>query len=50
VLEVKEVKGLGLTLDVILYDGLIRKGDVLVIGHPDGAIRTKAKALLRRSL
>lgn len=47
VLEVKEVKGLGLTIDVILYDGLIRKGDVLVIGHPDGAIRTKAKALLK---
>ncbi|MCK5322422.1 MAG: GTP-binding protein, partial [Candidatus Aenigmarchaeota archaeon] len=32
ILEVKEVKGLGTTADVILYDGIARKGDTLVIG------------------
>ncbi|MFH1126715.1 MAG: translation initiation factor IF-2 [archaeon] len=47
VLEVKEVKGLGMTIDVILYDGIMKKGDVLVIGHPDGAICTKIKGLLK---
>ncbi len=47
VLEVKEVKGLGMTIDVILYDGIVKKGDVLVIGHPDGAICTKVKALFK---
>lgn len=47
VLEVKEVKGLGTTIDVILYDGMIRKGDWIVTGHPDGAIKVKVKALLK---
>ena len=47
VLEVKEVKGLGMTIDVILYDGIVKKGDVLVIGHPDGAICTRVKALFK---
>ena len=28
ILEVKEVKGLGTTIDVILYDGEVKKGDV----------------------
>ena len=49
VLEVKEVKGLGTTIDVILYDGLVKRGDIIVIGHPDGAIVTKAKAILKTS-
>ncbi len=47
VLEVKDVKGLGTTIDIILYDGLIRSSDTLVIGNPGGAIVTKAKALLK---
>ncbi|MEA3342899.1 MAG: translation initiation factor IF-2, partial [archaeon] len=47
ILEVKEVKGLGMTVDVILYDGIMKKGDLLVIGHPDGAICTKIKALFK---
>lgn len=45
VLEVKEVKGLGTTIDVILYDGNIRKGDYLVIGGKEPVV-TKVKALL----
>ena len=47
ILEVKEVKGLGMTIDVILYDGIVRAGDTLVIGDPAGARVTKAKALLK---
>lgn len=46
ILEVKEEKGLGLTLDTIIYDGTIRTNDVLVIGSLDGAIVTKVRALL----
>ena len=46
ILEVKEVKGLGTTIDVILYDGEIRKGDWLVIGGKEPVV-TKIKALLK---
>lgn len=47
VLEVNKVKGLGTAIDAIMFDGLIKVGDELVIGHPGGAIVTKVKALLR---
>ncbi|MAG60974.1 translation initiation factor IF-2 [archaeon] len=46
ILEVKEEKGLGLTLDTIIYDGTIRTNDVLIIGSLDGPIVTKVRALL----
>ncbi|MCD6398561.1 MAG: translation initiation factor IF-2 [Candidatus Aenigmarchaeota archaeon] len=46
VLEVKEVKGLGTTIDVILYDGQIRKGDYLIIGGKEPLV-TNVKALLK---
>jgi len=46
VLEVKDVKGLGTTLDAIIYDGSVKKGDYLVIGGSDPKV-TKVKALLR---
>jgi translation initiation factor 5B len=45
VLEVKEEKGLGTTLDVILYDGSLKKGDIIVIGGLDNPVVTKVKAL-----
>jgi translation initiation factor 5B len=45
VLEVKEFKGLGMTIDVVLYDGEIRKGDYLIIGGEE-IIKTRVKALL----
>lgn len=48
VLEVKEVKGLGTTIDAIIYDGIIRVGDILVIGSRK-PIFTRIKALLRPS-
>jgi translation initiation factor 5B len=46
VLEVKETVGFGTTIDTILYDGSIRKGDYLVIGGKEPIV-TKIRALLR---
>ncbi len=45
VLEVKDEKGLGTTLDVIIYDGMLKKNDQIVIGNLDKPIVTKVKAL-----
>ncbi len=45
VLEVKEYRGLGTTIDVVLYDGEIERGDTLVIGGEDVAV-TRVRALL----
>jgi translation initiation factor 5B len=47
VLEVKEFRGLGMTIDVVLYDGEIRRGDWIVIGSSKEPIVTKVKALLQ---
>jgi translation initiation factor 5B len=49
VLEVKEFRGLGMTIDVVLYDGEIRKADWLVIGGSNSKepVVTKVKALLQ---
>jgi len=47
VLEVKELKGLGTTLDVIVYDGTLREGDTIIIGGLQGSIKSKARALLK---
>jgi len=47
VLEVKEEKGLGTTLDVILYDGIISVGDEIAIAGAEGPIATKVRALLQ---
>ncbi len=47
ILEVKEEKGLGTTLDVIIYDGKIKTGDQIVIGGLEKPIVTKVKALLQ---
>jgi translation initiation factor 5B len=45
VLEVKEEKGLGMTIDAIIYDGTLRVGDTIVIGTLTEPIVTKVKAL-----
>ncbi len=45
VLEVKEFRGLGTTIDVILYDGEIRKGDNVIVGGSE-VVRTRVKAIL----
>ncbi|MHB8604631.1 MAG: translation initiation factor IF-2 [Thermoplasmatota archaeon] len=47
VLEVKEERGLGLTLDAIVYDGNIRAGDTIVIGALGQPKVTKVKGLLK---
>jgi len=46
VLEVKEVTGLGTTIDVIIYDGTMKRGDHLIIGGKEPVV-TRIKALLR---
>ncbi|MFH7880579.1 MAG: translation initiation factor IF-2 [Candidatus Aenigmatarchaeota archaeon] len=50
ILEVKEVTGLGTTLDVILYDGKISKNDILVIGGKEPIITRIRTLLLPRPL
>ncbi|RLJ04732.1 MAG: translation initiation factor IF-2 [Candidatus Aenigmatarchaeota archaeon] len=45
ILEVKKVKGLGMTIDTIIYDGYATKNDYLVIAGEE-PILTKIKALL----
>lgn len=48
ILEVKEERGLGTTLDTIIFNGVIRKNDTIVIGTSKGKpIVTKVKALLK---
>ena len=46
VLEVKEEVGLGITANIILIDGLLKKGDSIVVAKRDSVIATKAKAIL----
>jgi translation initiation factor 5B len=47
VLEVKDEKGFGATLDVVLYDGVIRAGDQIVVGGTNEPIVTEVRALLQ---
>ncbi len=46
ILEIKEEKGLGTTADVVLYDGKIRRGDIIVTAGVDGPFHTRVRALL----
>jgi len=45
VLEVKEEKGMGMVIDVIIYDGTLKQNDTIVIGSLAEPIATKVKAL-----
>jgi len=47
VLEVKEEKGMGKTLDLIIFSGTLRKSDRVAIGTESRPIVTKVKALLK---
>ncbi len=47
VLEVKEEVGLGKTIDVIIYDGTLAKGDIFAVGGLEKVITTKVRALLQ---
>ncbi len=46
VLEVREEIGLGHTLNAIIYDGVLKAEDTIVIGGKNGPISTKIRALL----
>jgi translation initiation factor 5B len=50
VMEVKEEKGLGTTLDVILYDGILRKNDDIAYMTVNGVRKTKVRGLLLPNL
>ena len=47
VLEVKEERGLGTTLDVILYDGTLSIGDEIAVATQDDVMVTKVRSLLK---
>jgi translation initiation factor 5B len=47
VLEVKEERGLGMTLDVILYDGTLAVGDEIMLATAEGVVTTKVRSLLK---
>jgi translation initiation factor 5B len=46
VLEVKEEPGLGLTLNTIVYDGVLKKDDLIVVGAREEPIVTRIRAIL----
>ena len=46
VLEVKEETGLGITVNAIIYDGVLQKGDTIVVGGREKPILTKVRAVL----
>lgn len=46
VLEVKEEVGLGITANIILMDGQLRKSDSIILAKRDSVIVTKPKAIL----
>ena len=47
ILEVKEERGLGATIDVILFDGRLKKGDTIAIGGKRGTIFSTVRAILK---
>ncbi len=50
VIEVKEEKGMGTTLDVILYDGTLERGEEIVYLTQDGVKKSKVRALLEPNI
>lgn len=49
ILEVKDYVGLGKTIDVILYDGVIKTDDIVLALDVDGVQRSKLKSILKPS-
>ena len=46
ILEVTEEPGLGITVNAIIYDGVLRRGDTIVVGGKEKPIVTKVRAAL----
>ena len=46
VLEVKKERGQGKTMDILIYDGIINKGDEFIVGGLEKPIKSKVRALL----
>ena len=46
ILEVREEKGMGTTIDVILYEGVLKRGDEIAFMSFDGVKNTKVRGLL----
>ncbi|MGC9210201.1 MAG: translation initiation factor IF-2 [Acidilobus sp.] len=46
VLEVKEIPGLGTVIDAIIYDGVLKVGDIIVLNGKNGPIITTVRSLL----
>jgi len=46
VLEVKEEPGLGVTINAIIYDGVLQREDLIVVGGKEKPIVTKVRAVL----
>ena len=46
ILEVTEEPGLGITINAIIYDGVLRRGDTIVVGGKEKPIVTKVRAAL----
>jgi len=46
VLEVKEIPGLGTVVDAIIYDGVLRVGDIIVLNGKSGPIISVVRSLL----
>ncbi len=46
VLEVKEDVGLGTTINAIIYDGVLRRDDLIVVGGKEKPIVTRIRAML----
>mgnify|MGYP006268217541 FL=1 len=47
VLEVKDERGFGATIDTVVYDGVVRNGDQIVVGGQNEPIVTEIRALLQ---
>lgn len=47
ILEVKEEVGLGTTIDAVVYDGIIRHKDTIVLTTTEDVITTKIRSLLK---
>ena len=47
VLEMKEERGLGKTIDVILYRGSLKKGDKIILASSDGPFETHIRGMFR---